>query len=430
MAIDGGRLARQLGLWLALACSACGTATPLRESGLPVSGTPWDARPDPVIPRAPLEREDLADRGLKWAVRRGLSDLSGTISASIDLAVAGGTVTLSGTLPNAWQRRQAEAVTWAIGGVRSVDDRISIDPEIRADAAVTADVRAAVAEALPRMASRISVMVSNGIVVLGGSVPSWGARRLAEQRAADVAGVADVRVELAITGAPASPSDLSLRERMAAQLQLLRGGLDKDVHVDVQRGRVVLAGKVPTFALHRRLREAALRAGARDVDADDLRVQWEAGRSPANRPIPAAEARSLLTESLAGDPTLADLPMTVAVADRIATLRGQLPTLEARRRAIEIAEHSPGVLRVVNQLTIGPRTDSDARLARRIRRAIERDPYLDHSRVTVQVDHGRAHLVGAVDQEFEKERAARVVGRIAGVRQVINGLTVRPPQGP
>jgi osmotically-inducible protein OsmY len=408
---------------LTAALTACAhPVTPPRPSGFPVPGTADDARPERSARYAPLEREDLPDRSIEAAIRRGLAESAGLEAATVDVGVAAGQVTLSGSLPSARHRREAEDVARAVLGVRSVHNAIKVEPVVRPDDVVARDVREALSLAWPLPRRPLEVAVAKGVVTLSGTVTSWGARRMAEERAAEVSGVADVVNRLRVGEPTARVSDEALQAAVQSELATLAIARPQSVEVDVRHGTVRLRGQVGTFGLRRSMIERAFVPGVQSVDASDLRVAWRTPAPPA--PAAPADARAALRAALASNPTLADLPIAVDIEGATAVLRGVVPTLAAQHEANVVAQESVGIQRVESRLTVAPTALGDRQLAEQVERALIRDAYLDHRTILVRVHDARVQLSGTVDAPFERERAARLAARIAGVREVINDLVV------
>jgi osmotically-inducible protein OsmY len=117
--------------------------------------------------------------------------------AHIRFKVAGGIVTLIGTLEWQYQKQEAEARTQQLEGVLAVDNEIVVRP-----GAATPDIASKVHRALARHAeldaSRIAVAVEGATVTLSGEVPSLVAWRTAENAAWSAAGVAAVENQLSV----------------------------------------------------------------------------------------------------------------------------------------------------------------------------------------------------------------------------------------
>jgi hypothetical protein len=74
--------------------------------------------------------------------------------------------------------------------------------------------------------------------------------------------------------------------------------------------------------------------------------------------------------------------------------------------------------------------ERDAALRDAIEEELQRDPTLDHRRVSVHVEDGRVALHGGVDTPAESARAEEIARRADGVRSVENDLRVGPGSGP
>lgn len=72
-----------------------------------------------------------------------------------------------------------------------------------------------------------------------------------------------------------------------------------------------------------------------------------------------------------------------------------------------------------------PPSGPDEELRRRVAGTLEADPDLRRYGINVEVSGGRVVLLGIVDSEAEKERAASLVSGVAGTAGVENNLTVR-----
>jgi osmotically-inducible protein OsmY len=121
----------------------------------------------------------------------------------------------------------------------------------------------------------------------------------------------------------------------------------------------------------------------------------------------------------------------VAVKDGIVTLTGQVESYSKRWTAQEAALRVLGVKAVANDLevrlhTTAERTDTD--LAYAAVAALTWDADIPTQSVRVTVSHGWVTLTGQVETPFERDAAERAIQRLAGVRDVSNGLTVRQPE--
>ena len=69
---------------------------------------------------------------------------------------------------------------------------------------------------------------------------------------------------------------------------------------------------------------------------------------------------------------------------------------------------------------------SDASLTQIVRAALESESSLDSRKIDVENRNGNIALHGSVQSEEQREKAARIVGSVGGVRNVTNGLSVDP----
>jgi osmotically-inducible protein OsmY len=69
---------------------------------------------------------------------------------------------------------------------------------------------------------------------------------------------------------------------------------------------------------------------------------------------------------------------------------------------------------------------SDTSLTQIVRSALESDSSIDARKIDVENRNGSIALHGSVDNDEQREKAARIVGSVGGVRNVVNNLTVDP----
>lgn len=117
--------------------------------------------------------------------------------------------------------------------------------------------------------------------------------------------------------------------------------------------------------------------------------------------------------------------VTPNITNGVATLRGEVDNLKAKRSAASDARNTVGVWKVENRLRVEPSTFfSDKKVAQNIRDALARDPSVDRYEITVSVNNGVADLYGAVDTFFEKAAADDAASKVEGVIAVDNNLVV------
>jgi osmotically-inducible protein OsmY len=199
--------------------------------------------------------------------------------------------------------------------------------------------------------------------------------------------------------------------------------------VDVVNGRVMLSGTVGSLAEKGRATADAYVANVQGVDAEGLEVRlWardEELRGDKYKDLTDADIRAAVEDALFYDPRVAAFNVTPEVTNGVATLRGTVDNLKAKKAAARTARHTVGVLQVANRLKVRPDTPVDApALEDRIRASFERDPVVESPEITIDVQNGVAELFGSVDTAFERSWAEDLAARVSGVIAVRNYLAV------
>jgi osmotically-inducible protein OsmY len=136
--------------------------------------------------------DEIAARALdilKWQV--------GVPADRIKVKVERGTVTLTGDVDWQFQKTDAEHVVHKLTGVANVVNQIRVASPVRAS-----EIKEKIQKALERSAdveaSRITVQIEGGRVVLSGKVRAWYERDIAERAAWSAPGVTEVQDHLTI----------------------------------------------------------------------------------------------------------------------------------------------------------------------------------------------------------------------------------------
>ena len=116
----------------------------------------------------------------------------------------------------------------------------------------------------------------------------------------------------------------------------------------------------------------------------------------------------------------------VSVASGIVTLRGTVPTLWAKQRAIEEASKVDDVISVFSELTV-PRGESDERIAAQVAQRLRRYVfYTIFDDANVEVDSGVVTLTGRVTMPYKADAFADLAAHVPGVQEVRNEVRTLP----
>lgn len=189
--------------------------------------------------------------------------------------------------------------------------------------------------------------------------------------------------------------------------------------VDVKDGVVHLYGTVPTYFQKITAGNDAQRIkGVRQV-TNELVVTLVA-------PWTDAEIADAIRANLARDVRIASPgEINVTVVNGVVTLTGRVGTYAQKSAAEDDAWTAPGVVDVVNNITVVPPVSrSDAEIAADVRRALANDPAIDPSNINVSVSNGTVYLRGSVPTYYQAQQAGNDAWGVAGVVNVVNELGV------
>jgi osmotically-inducible protein OsmY len=213
----------------------------------------------------------------------------------------------------------------------------------------------------------ISVTTQNGDLILAGEVESIAAKKLALLAAAQTQGVQRI-VDRLMVSPPEKMEDAEIRDHVCKVL-LEESALE----------RCLIHGSV---------------GGGMEID-----------RKPA-----LDAAGSIMAE----------------VQDGVVTLNGQVPSLSHKRLAGVLAWWVPGTRDVINGLEeVPPEEDNDDELVDAVRLVLEKDPFVNASKIRVTSKDWIVTLEGLVSTETMKQMAERDTWCVLGVKEVINRIEVR-----
>jgi osmotically-inducible protein OsmY len=170
-------------------------------------------------------------------------------------------VTLMGTTATYGEKLEAEDATYRVGGVRDVDNDLTVDPSafgMRSDEAIAADVRSALILDYAVPDDRISVSVLDGTVTLTGTVDWYYQSMDAADDAAMIKGVKFVDNDITVMQPEASATDIAsgIARAFARNAELY----DDNVEVSADGGHVTLSGDVETWSEYDMAEDVAWRS--------------------------------------------------------------------------------------------------------------------------------------------------------------------------
>jgi osmotically-inducible protein OsmY len=381
-----------------------------------------------------------------------------TESYNVDVAVAGGMATLTGTVQSWQERRLAEKVAAGVRGVTAIQNRLEVHYRAdRPDADIRNDVREALRWDTLVDHGLIDVSVDDGEVALSGTVGSAAekSRAITDAWVANVTGVnaEGLNVELWArdpamrTGKYTDVSGETVRNALVQALARDPRVYSFNIRPEVDGGVVTLRGKVDNLKARRAAAEVARNTVG--VYAVENRVKVRTGAEVA-RSDEAIETD--VRTALARDPFVDRFEITVDSIGGVVRLAGTVDSYYEKSQADEVASGIGGVITVDNNLMVTNELDpyaydpyvddtyvydygwydyqpaytfeTDAEILDDIRGELFWSPFVDGDEVTVMVENGTATLTGTVDS-WSEYQAARENAYEGGATWVDNNLEVR-----
>lgn len=385
--------------------------------------TAW-AAPSAAATAQQHEIRELAD-----AVRKELEHDPLVSTTEIVVTNSNGVITLSGAAPSLLAKQRAGRITETVRGVLSVSNELAVQvPDVAPDVLERA-VKQALLKDPATDAYQVAVSVApEGRVSLSGVAESHAEKALIEDVASSVRGVRSLTNDVTVKYRPNRPDS-----ELASEI---RGLLRWDAHIDdagidlqVEDGVAMLSGHVSSAAQKRRAGTLAWVSGIRDVETKSLRVADATAQvSDVQKSPPANGAErqiaTAIRNALAGNARVGPNDLAVTVRSGVATLRGEVESLQAKREASRTALEVAGVASVRDRMQIARHSASDRQLRERIEAALAANMITDSHQIDVQATQGNVTLQGQVDSWFERGTADSIAASVTGVRGVDNELAV------
>jgi len=145
--------------------------------------------------------------------------------------------------------------------------------------------------------------------------------------------------------------------------------------------------------------------------------------------VPSDSAiQQMVEDELSTVPGLSATQIGVGVVGRVATLSGEVSTLEQLSAATAAALGVTGVQAVANDIRLRSlhHTPTDADLAEAIVERLAWHVSVPDGAISVVVHEGNVILMGEVHWDFQRRAAERSIRRMHGVRWIDNRVTLTP----
>jgi len=192
----------------------------------------------------------------------------------VGVQVAGGVVTLTGTVTSWAKRMAAQEAAHRVIGVLDVANDIKVKAPgglAPNDTEIAQAVRRALEWDVFVPEEKITSTVTDGWVTLEGTVERWSQRDDAERAVRNLAGVKSVVTKITVT--PAKPVTEDVQKAIEQALERRADREARQIRVDVRDGTVTLTGSVHSWAERKSVLAAArFTPGVRTVE-DHLRTE-------------------------------------------------------------------------------------------------------------------------------------------------------------
>jgi osmotically-inducible protein OsmY len=417
----GRRAAIALAIVTGAAGAGCGASRP--APALAVAPPP-----PPSPPRAAPGPATAADTRVVAVLLRELEADSLTSRERIEVACAGGVLTLEGSVTSRLAKERAVAVAQIVRGVRAIIDRVTVAEAPRPDYAMEFMAAGALSADPAVAAEAIGAHARAGVVRLSGNVDSIAARRIAESDVLALPGVTEVVDDLAVT--PSARPDARIESAVRRVMHDDPWLEDAQVRVSVRNGVVRIGGVVNSAAERSRAEADAGACTPRRVDVVALRIVAASDGTLRDDPSPYradGDLVSALRDAETRDPRVRPFVPTFDVRSAVVVMTGDAPSADAATAAAEDARNLPGIADTHVDIRVAPPAEhSDANVLYDVRGALARNPRLASTGITVDVFHGRILLRGTVESEADRRHAVAAATGAPGSQGVDDELLVAP----
>ncbi len=209
---------------------------------------------------------------------------------------------------------------------------------------------------------------------------------------------------------------------------------DELITVKVDDHEVKIQGEVGSVVEKELARQDAWVVGVHSVNSDNLDVKlWS--RDPETRatkyvPKSDEETEEAIRKAFEHDSRVEYFDLQVEVDNGVATLKGMVDNLNAKRAAEEDARNVVSIRNVHNNIRIIPDSiPEDEVIEQQIINVFNWDPYLEDEDIRAEVEGGTVSLYGNVENYFERSRAEEAVSHLKGTAEINNYIDVEVSRG-
>ena len=134
-------------------------------------------------------------------------------------------------------------------------------------------------------------------------------------------------------------------------------------------------------------------------------------------------------EQLKWEPFLNASEIGVAVKNGIVNLSGQVDSYSKKLSAENAAKKIAGVKAIAEDIQIGVSpayNKTDTEIAGAVVNALKWHSAVQEEQIKIKVENGNVRLDGEVEWEYQRINAKSAIENLAGVRSVINSISVKP----
>lgn len=240
-------------------------------------------------------------------------------------------------------------------------------------------------------------------------------------------------------GVPSALSQQDDSQVQAAVQKSLNNSKFKDVQVSVHGGVVTLSGTVALLDTKEQADKKAHHAAGKMAISNEIQVMGpEVSDAELQKKLVSA-----ITYSRIGYPSQSSLAIrdvtpfnaiSVGVQNGVVTLGGHAADPVSADDAVSIANQTPGVKDVINDIQVDPVSPMDDRIRIAIFRSVYGFPSLNKyaidpaKPIRISVQNGNVTLYGEVDSKADKDAAGIRANTVPGVFHVTNDLQVAGAQ--